>query len=361
MFSRAVVDKVSRPLSTSIAVAIVAHASLLLVGRWTPPTTQLRPPPTPVLSEPTEVEFVVLPSQQPTAPSEDPGTRLATAEPARQHHREHKIAPRSDAPLVPSITEEAVGETQAQGGEGGGSLRMRSPAGKGQQPDFYDSRQGSLLDDAVAAAAAPLEATLPGLAQIPTEARIGLDTPSTRITQWRDNKDGSKSSVGEPFTARIASDGRIDLRDHDNLKIHGLSGSFDLTDAALAAFGDVLYPYRKLKAMDQTREARAAMGVRARRQSLQSALMRFRRDLDRIWGNTQISAKQRRAILFALWDECAEAGPEEVLKTATAIRKIVIDFVRHKLPQGSPRAFTTSEIDTLNAQRSSKQPFRPYR
>jgi hypothetical protein len=250
-------------------------------------------------------------------------------------------------------------------GSGGFSLRMRQDSAPG-----HGGRQGSLLDDAIASVPLPAwERPVRG-DLIQTEARIGLDSRSTQDTRWRDSGGGTKSSVGEPFTAHIASDGRISFQDRDPIDAHVVrwgkipmpmvAGKFDVTDAAMAAFGEVLYPYRKLKAMDQTREYRAAMAVRARGESLQSALLRFDRKLKKLWRNSALPAKERRAILFALWDECAEQGPEDVLETAASIRAILVAFVARELPADGSQAFSSAELARLNAERQSSQEFAPY-
>ena len=237
-------------------------------------------------------------------------------------------------------------------------------------PTGLSGRTGSLLDEVIGSIPMPSEKGQSRSDLIATEARIGLDSQATRTTQWRDSGGGSMTSVGEPFTANIASDGTIRFRDHDNVKakvvrwggipMPMIAGGFDATDAAMAAFGEVLYPFRKLKAMDQTRDYRASMALRARGKSLKSALRRFRLDLKKIWGDSELQVEERRAIIFALWDECAEEGPEEVVKTAASIRASVVRFVTRELPAESAHAFTSEELKTLNAQRQSTKLFAPY-
>ena len=233
-----------------------------------------------------------------------------------------------------------------------------------------DARRGSLLDDAIAAATVPPTRSGPRTDLLRLPERIGLDSPVGRTTQWRHTGEGGLRSVGEPFTARITSDGRIHFEDRAPvaarlLRWHGIPmpmivGEFDLTDAAMAAFGEVLYPYRKLRAMDQTRDFRAAMAVRARGESLHSALNRFDDDLAKLWRNRSRSAKEKRALLFALWDECAEEGSDDVIKTATAIRSMIMRFIERKLPRSSKRSYSKAELRTLNTLRQSTLEFSPF-
>lgn len=383
---------VGHSLHRSIAVAIAAHASVILALQWghtpalavtTPPTPesakQEKAPIAPQEPAPFAVEFVTLPEiARPSQPTQARTQRRA-ADLLQERGAAPKLIP-SEAPTPSPYAQQLTRETPSPSGllqpdkqpsapaSGSGfSLGMR----RSQVPDF-DGRQGSLLDDAIASAGpAPTAAPGPRTDLIRTEARIGLDSQSTRVTRWQEGPDGSFEAVGEPFAARIDSDGSIHFKDHDNFKtnmpsVNGVpipiftEARFDLTDAAMAAFGDVLYPYRKLKAMDQTREHRAAMSVRARGESLQAALTRFDRDLKKVWRNTSLPAADRRAIIFALWDECAEKGPEEVVETAASIRAIIVSFVVRELPQQSADAFGANELSKLNADRQSTLRFTPY-
>jgi hypothetical protein len=128
----------------------------------------------------------------------------------------------------------------------------------------------------------------------------------------------------------------------------------------MMGFGEVLYPYRKLKLMEETREERAAMALAARAEALEAALRGFEGQLQRIWNDPTHSAAERRAILFALWDECAESGPDEIVSTARSIRAIILSFVRRELPRGSALAYGDDELSALNAVRSSRALFAPY-
>jgi hypothetical protein len=325
---------------------------------------------------PFAVEFITLPKAGAKAPVVPPAaarTKKVKRVPERsQAPRQAQQPPKSSSHQITRETAPPTGLLQRHEKEttkpkpgGGFSLAMRPHNRPGQ-----GGRTGSLIDEAIASAALPSGRGPARSDLIVTEPRIGLDSHATRTTRWRDSGGGSMTSVGEPFTADIDSDGTIHFKDNDNVNARivrwggipmpMIAGGFDATDAAMAAFGEVLYPFRKLKAMDQTREFRASLAIRARGKSLQSALRRFRRDLKKLWGDSTMSMKERRAMLFALWDECAEVGPDEVLKTAASIRAMVIRFVVKSLPESSSHAFTPEELTALNAQRQSSQRFAPY-
>jgi hypothetical protein len=82
------------------------------------------------------------------------------------------------------------------------------------------------------------------------------------------------------------------------------------------------------------------------------------RNLETLWRTTTDPA-QRRLALFALWDECDE-GESSRGEAGERARTMVIGWIRAKLPEGSPDAFTADEIAKLDAARSSRQHFVPY-
>ena len=64
--------------------------------------------------------------------------------------------------------------------------------------------------------------------------------------------------------------------------------------------------------------------------------------------------RDRRAALFTAWDECEED------RVGDEARAAVVDFIRDRLPSGSPDAFGASELQELNARRRSRARFAPY-
>jgi hypothetical protein len=179
-------------------------------------------------------------------------------------------------------------------------------------------------------------------------------------TPWRDSGEGTMRATGEPFGAKIERDGSIHFRDEPNVQIDGLSGRFDLTDAVMSSLGQTLYPHRKLKLMDDSRAMRAEMSRRRRQESLKEAIASYPKMLNQIWRDPSYSPAQRKELLFALWDECAEEGPESVVSTARAIRASTTAFIRRKLPAGSQWAYSAAELAALNQRRQSAAPFAPY-
>ena len=117
-------------------------------------------------------------------------------------------------------------------------------------------------------------------------------------------------------------------------------------------------PYASRKLIDTTRDARAQLGSNHRRDQRDRASELAQRNVDALWRAT-IEPAERRAALFAMWDECIETeGPDG--EAGERARAIVIGSIRAKLPAGSPGAFTPDEIAELDASRTSRQHFAPY-
>lgn len=173
---------------------------------------------------------------------------------------------------------------------------------------------------------------------------------------------GAHEAERETFRTRISRDGDIDFRDKGNVQMDTwVNGRFDTTDMVMRAIGDDPYAYQKLKIADATRETRLGMARVDRSHRLKASVRATRALLVRIWSNRRIPAAKRRRILFALWDECAEEGPAEVVKAGNLVRATIIGFIRKHLPAASTNAYTRAELSTLNKTRASHQPFTPYR
>ena len=136
-------------------------------------------------------------------------------------------------------------------------------------------------------------------------------------------------------------------------------GKLDLTALLMRKLGvGDAYASRKLKLLDDTRDERAALGAQHRAEDLARAAEIMQRNLETVWRATA-DPVERRDALFALWDECGE-GDGPVGEAGERARKMVIGWIRAKLPAGSPDAFTPDEIARRSAQRRSTQPFVPY-
>ncbi|HEY5933604.1 MAG TPA: hypothetical protein VIU61_03185 [Kofleriaceae bacterium] len=118
------------------------------------------------------------------------------------------------------------------------------------------------------------------------------------------------------------------------------------------------YASRKQKILDQTRDERVRIGTAYRADQLARSPELVRRNLVALWRTTTDPA-QRRTALFEIWDECGE-GTDAAGVAGDRARIMVIGWIRKHLPQGARGAYTASELDTLNARRTSRQRFVPY-
>jgi len=138
-----------------------------------------------------------------------------------------------------------------------------------------------------------------------------------------------------------------------------LAGGFDISDAFMRSKGADPYASKKLAFLDATRAERVQIGMRHRAEQLAQVTELMQRNLERLWA-TVADPAQRRADLFALWDEVEETGSQEVVAAGARARALVIGWIRAKLPAGSASAYTAAEIGTLNARRTSTAVFAPY-
>ncbi|MEM6992449.1 MAG: hypothetical protein AAF721_18190 [Myxococcota bacterium] len=127
-----------------------------------------------------------------------------------------------------------------------------------------------------------------------------------------------------------------------------------------------------------TQDMRDRMARAAERRRLRRALVGLRLRLSELWNDPARTAAQKRAALFALWDE-AEERPVVALGAAGAsmqpgapapltrsgagerARRRIEAFIRIVAPKGSAQAYGPAELRALNRRRTSHQRFAPYR
>lgn len=139
----------------------------------------------------------------------------------------------------------------------------------------------------------------------------------------------------------------------------GFGGTMDITAALMKRFhvGDP-WAARKLKILHDTFDERVAKGEAFHGDQLARSAEMMQANLKALWA-TAADAAERRAELFALWDECAEGeGPSA--EAGGRARLMVIGWIRGHLPAGSPDAFSAAEIAALSARRASHEVFVPY-
>lgn len=192
-------------------------------------------------------------------------------------------------------------------------------------------------------------------------ARIGAQAPGLP-EGVRANGDGTYAYAQHGFSAVIERDGTV-VFDND-IPIGAFTGtlvSFDLTEAVMLLHGDDPFLADKLHFLKRTGSMRAQMCAEAQKDSLDVAVRSLRRDLARIFADPSRSLSQKKKLLFALWDQCAEGDSNpSVAKAAAMARATVLGFIREKLPARSEDRYQEEEIAELNRGRISRELFRPY-
>jgi hypothetical protein len=162
------------------------------------------------------------------------------------------------------------------------------------------------------------------------------------------------------FVAEIARDGSVSFGGGHAVEHRGSGVAFDVTEAVMAAAGDDAFHTEKVAFLERTAWFRDQLAARARKDDLREARRGTLARLRAIWEDGTLPLAERRRELFAMWDDCVESGPEEVVATGNFVRQTVLGFIRRRLPPGSPDAFTPDELDRLNADRDSVARFDPY-
>ncbi len=164
---------------------------------------------------------------------------------------------------------------------------------------------------------------------------------------------------GPSFSAHIAMDGRVNFDEHTIRDFKGLSGGFDITDIAMRAKKQDPYRYEKERFMELTGKLRGELSARAQRDRLEASLASLPAHLESVWGDTTLSAKDRRRILYQMWRE-ASGNDVDLGPAAKKARTTIEAFVRERLPAGTTDAFSDEELRKVNG-RPGVPKFDPYK
>ena len=170
-------------------------------------------------------------------------------------------------------------------------------------------------------------------------------------------RDGTYRSDKGTFVADVGKDGTVKLTDKPNVEREGLGLKFDVTDAAMRAYGLDPYAAAKLRYLDRTRDQRVEIGKQHTREQLAQAEQYAQANVARLWALTTDLAARKQG-LFELWDECEEAGDAARVEGGAAARSYILRFIGVKLVGRD--AYTVEELARLNKGRRSKARFVPY-
>jgi hypothetical protein len=329
----------------AIVASIGAHALVLTALVQAPP----RPGPASEPTKPLEVSVVTPIEPAPAAAGGAAGPPARPARAVASSGSPRRTAPRPEpepAPAAPSV--------------GPALLGMRSKSSEVRVPrasEVVGKPEGP----------PPVDQLPPGALGGPIPSRSRPENPLGPNMV----PDGSGGYREEhiTFNANVERDGTIHFKDKGSSGVDEVlpypiaivvTGHFDLTEELMRLHGEDPYRYEKTKIMERTRDERAGMAATARSERLHEAVRKMPAYLDKVWGYTAWSAAERRAALFALWEEVAEDGADEVVSIGRMVRATIVGFIRRRLPAGSADAFTRAEIEALNRRRTCKARFEPY-
>ena len=169
--------------------------------------------------------------------------------------------------------------------------------------------------------------------------------------------DGSLSYAAPQFTALVAPDGTVTFHDRRlDYSARKSTFSFDLSDEFVRELGHgTSYPYLKANFLAATFKRRTAMAAEVSFRLLGAAGAELPGQLDALWDDTRYRRRERRRIVFLLWQEL-DKSTADGRSTATAIE----GWIRTRVPRGSADAYNDQELDTYSRERPGEPAFNPY-
>ena len=168
---------------------------------------------------------------------------------------------------------------------------------------------------------------------------------------------GSLLYEAPQFSAVVAPDGTVTFHDRRiGYSARKSAFSFDLSDefARELAHG-TSYPYLKANFLAATFKRRTEMAAEVNSRQMRAARAELPRQLDALWDDTRYRRRERRRIVFLLWQEL-DTSSADGRSTAAAIEA----WIRRRLPRGSPDAYNDQELDAYSHERRGAPAFNPY-
>jgi hypothetical protein len=159
------------------------------------------------------------------------------------------------------------------------------------------------------------------------------------------------------FSAVVAPDGTVTF--HDRRLAYSApksTFSFDLTDEFVRELAHgTAYPYPKANFLAATFERRTAMAAEVNSRQMRAARADLPHQLDALWDDTRYRRRERRRIVFLLWQEVDRSSADGRSTAAT-----IEAWIRKRLPRGSPDAYNDQELDAYSHERRGVPAFNPY-
>ena len=168
---------------------------------------------------------------------------------------------------------------------------------------------------------------------------------------------GSLLYEAPQFSAEVAPDGTVAFRDRRiAYSARKSTFSFDLSDEFVREFAHgTSYPYLKANFLAATFKRRTAMAAEVNSRQMRAARAELPRQLDALWDDTRYRRRERRRIVFLLWQEL-DSSTADGRTAATTIEA----WIRKRLPRGSADAYNDQELDAYSHERRGGPPFNPY-
>jgi hypothetical protein len=183
------------------------------------------------------------------------------------------------------------------------------------------------------------------------------ESDSERRYPLKPGANGSLVYEAPQFSAVVAPDGTVTFQDRRlAYSARKSTFTFDLSDefARELAHGTA-YPYPKANFLAATFTRRTAMAAEVNSRQMRAARAELSRQLDGLWDDTRYRRRERRRIVFLLWQEL-DRSTADGRSTAAAIEA----WIRKRLPRGSADAYNDQELDAYSQERRGAPAFNPY-
>ena len=185
---------------------------------------------------------------------------------------------------------------------------------------------------------------------------IGESNPQQRYA-LKPLADGSLLYEAPQFSAVVAPDGSVTFHDRRiDYSARKSTFSFDLSDEFVRELGHrTSYPYAKADFLAATFTRRTAMAVEVTSRKMRGALAELPRQLDALWADTRYRRRERRRIIFLLWQDLDRSDAD-----ARSAGTTIETWIRKRLPRGSPDAYGDQELAAYSRERPGEPAFSPY-
>jgi hypothetical protein len=221
--------------------------------------------------------------------------------------------------------------------------------------DLAAHPSGAETPDGGVRAAAPREDSPAGAFLGPMK-KPGESDPERRYP-LKPGANGTLLYEASQFSAEVAPDGTVTFHDRRiSYSARRAAFSFDLSDEFVREFAHgTSYPYLKANFLAATFNRRTEMAAELNSRQMRAARAELPRQLDALWDDTRYRRRERRRIVFLLWQELDKSSADG-RSTATAIEA----WIRKRLPRGSADAYSDQELDAYSHERRGEPAFNPY-